>query len=788
MIFRKKYLFTSISVIFLSFLYLSSCFQPLQSQDENGSVLLKIAVPAYPSTTDTKSGARFIHPDTKSVVITVTASDMKDVTETKHLATGESEIIIELKTIPSGKNRTIEIKLFGEGAEPLAEGSTTIDIKANIVNPVSITAIPKSVSTLTIGTPSEKISSTMSGKTQVYSFNVEGKEKPYEVSTVQTINSPVIFNMFDSAGNKVSAIEEGKTSYTLSTGTYFLSATLPSDYSTETSIILELAQAPEAPKNFKITAFDGEYITLGWDKNPDIVETHTISYGGNEETVGAEAISYDIIFGDGFESETIFTIVAKNKFGVSQSATLTYIAATKITLDRTSLVLGVDKTVQLTAKVTPEDASLKAFIQWSSTDPNSATVDKTGEVTGIVSSLPSFVGITAKLHDRLSATADIYIDSSGFANGSGTQDSPYLVTNAHELNLVRYAMNAYFSQTEPITLTEIWTPIGRNSGSFTGTYKGNGKYIRGLKITSSELGPVGLFGVTNNATLEGIGLIGVDISLESSEYNIGALVGSAHNTTISRCFSNASIQSSSTGNVGGLVGYSNGSDIENCYATGSMFGSSDVAGLLGSATGGTITNCYAACSLGQSGQGLIGGDANGEAKITSSYWDTQVSYALESSGGGTGYSTAEMKEKNTFIDWGFGTIWFIKEDKTYPSLHPIAVEVEGTNGKLVHTTGDTVDFGQVQSGYPKQMEFTIYNNGTEPITPVVTLENAESSAYSFNPPFSSEPIAPGNFKTFTIVFTNSSEDKDPLGALIISSENPPVPDFVLNLTGTFCGN
>jgi hypothetical protein len=58
---------------------------------------------------------------------------------------------------------------------------------------------------------------------------------------------------------------------------------------------------------------------------------------------------------------------------------------------------------------------------------------------------------------------------------------------------------------------------------------------------------------------------------------------------------------------------------------------------------------------------------NYDATVTASYWDTETS-GLTTSAGGTGRTTAEMKQQSTFVDWDFDTVWQIDEGETYPYL------------------------------------------------------------------------------------------------------------------------
>ncbi|MCD4798726.1 MAG: hypothetical protein K8R19_06930, partial [Methanosarcinales archaeon] len=155
----------------------------------------------------------------------------------------------------------------------------------------------------------------------------------------------------------------------------------------------------------------------------------------------------------------------------------------------------------------------------------------------------------------------------------------------------------------------------------------------------------------------------------SGSYYVGGLVGWNENT-ITNSSSSGSVSGSNY--VGGLVGW-NDNTITNSSSTGSVDGYSYVGGLVGNNLG-TITNCYSTGS--SSALGYVGGLVSwNDNTITYSYWDTETS-GQSSSAGGTGKTTAEMKQQATFDNWDFTNIWAIEEGVTYPYLQwqPAAAE------------------------------------------------------------------------------------------------------------------
>jgi hypothetical protein len=121
--------------------------------------------------------------------------------------------------------------------------------------------------------------------------------------------------------------------------------------------------------------------------------------------------------------------------------------------------------------------------------------------------------------------------------------------------------------------------------------------------------------------------------------------------------------------AGGLVGYLDSGTISNCYATGVVSSPSNVGGLVGYIFSGTISNCYSTGAVsGSNVGGLVGYKIIGS--IVSSFWDVNTS-GQATSAGGTGKTTAQMQDINTFLNagWDFTTpIWKICDGTNYPKL------------------------------------------------------------------------------------------------------------------------
>ena len=155
------------------------------------------------------------------------------------------------------------------------------------------------------------------------------------------------------------------------------------------------------------------------------------------------------------------------------------------------------------------------------------------------------------------------------------------------------------------------------------------------------------------------------------EDRVGGLVGYNSGGTIMSSYSTGSVSGNEY--VGGLVGDNRG-NITSSYSTGNISGEERVGGFVGENYG-SITSSYSTGSV--SGDEKLGGLVGYNlGSITSSFWDTQTSSRAESDGG-TGLTTAEMQDINTFLeaDWDLvgetanGTCdYWMEQEGDYPCL------------------------------------------------------------------------------------------------------------------------
>ena len=220
-----------------------------------------------------------------------------------------------------------------------------------------------------------------------------------------------------------------------------------------------------------------------------------------------------------------------------------------------------------------------------------------------------------------------------------------------------------------------WQPIETWGHPFKGSFDGQGYEIRDLFINRPDESGVGLFGYV------GVGGVIKNVSVVNATVTgrryVGGLVGE-NKGTVSNSYSSSNVNGRF--GIGGLVGDNWGS-VSNSYSTGSAtVAEFKVGGLVGFNFG-TVSNSYSTGSVSGSDEyvgGLVGD--NYHDTVSNSFWDTETS-GQATSDGGTGKTTAEMQNIDTFSGaaWNIiavanpGTrnpsyIWNIVDDETYPFL------------------------------------------------------------------------------------------------------------------------
>jgi hypothetical protein len=325
-------------------------------------------------------------------------------------------------------------------------------------------------------------------------------------------------------------------------------------------------------------------------------------------------------------------------------------------------------------------------------------------------------------------------------NGGGTSSDPYLLYDANDLGVVFHNPTASYKLMRNIDLSSItWShpPIAR----FFGSFDGNNYAIYNLTTTTGGLFEwIGREGVIcdleiENLTIEGnggfcdanYGRITNCNTSGSMEGGGGFCASNMEGAVIEGCHSSVSLEGSAgfcvtnygsiyncyaTGNVTGefaCAGFcaSNRGFITACFSTGNVTstntGEPIVGGFCGYAYIGVITNCFSTGNINENGWGYYGGFVgmnhdystiinsystgsgalngfctNNQGIILNCFWDVQAS-GINRSNGGTGKTTSQMMDINTFLPagWDFAgeiangtsSFWVMPNGGGYPELY-----------------------------------------------------------------------------------------------------------------------
>lgn len=226
-----------------------------------------------------------------------------------------------------------------------------------------------------------------------------------------------------------------------------------------------------------------------------------------------------------------------------------------------------------------------------------------------------------------------------YSGGSGTPSDPYLISSPSDLDSLGATSADWsknFKMTADINMSGYtgtqYKIIGNSTTKFTGSFDGNGHAIRNLTYSTITSGNyVGLFGYTNGAAIQNLGL--EDVYIHTGGGSMGGLVGYQVSGTITSCYTTGSVtanSSSSYAYAGGLVGYQSSGAITSSYSTCSIittaYSSAVNGGIVGWQNSGSITSSYSTGNIAATSSnatayagGLVGSQSYGAGPITSCY-------------------------------------------------------------------------------------------------------------------------------------------------------------------------
>ena len=156
----------------------------------------------------------------------------------------------------------------------------------------------------------------------------------------------------------------------------------------------------------------------------------------------------------------------------------------------------------------------------------------------MLSTLQGISVLAADVSSSIKSTDSVSSDEI-FAGGDGTTENPYLIETAEQLDRIRDDLTAHYKLIADIDLSSVerWEKIGSTTNHFSGYLNGNNFKICNLSIKDSTVGlsntNVGLFSYIENAVIENLIIENVDIEVYTE--NIGAIAGTAKNSTVREC-------------------------------------------------------------------------------------------------------------------------------------------------------------------------------------------------------------------------------------------------------------
>ncbi|MFN9281865.1 MAG: filamentous hemagglutinin N-terminal domain-containing protein, partial [Betaproteobacteria bacterium] len=203
--------------------------------------------------------------------------------------------------------------------------------------------------------------------------------------------------------------------------------------------------------------------------------------------------------------------------------------------------------------------------------------------------------------------------------------------------------------------------VGYQLGAMVSNSYAAGNVSGADSYTGGLVGYVGSGVVTNSYATSNV--------TSTPGFYTGGLVGELNSGSVSNSYATGNVASARYS--GGLVGRSYG-PISNSYATGNVsstvFGSGGLVGQIGSST---VSNSYATGAVSGTSAGGLAGESYGT--VTNSFWDTETSLQ-SSSAGGTGRTSAQMRDPTTFSSVGWSTSVWALESGALPTLQGLAAQ------------------------------------------------------------------------------------------------------------------
>jgi hypothetical protein len=344
--------------------------------------------------------------------------------------------------------------------------------------------------------------------------------------------------------------------------------------------------------------------------------------------------------------------------------------------------------------------------------------------------------------------------------GSGTEEDPYLVTSALNVDEIRYFQGkegVVFKLMNDIDMSGFIEDTYANAGwnplpDFQGEFDGNGHTISGLFINRPKVADIGFFSKITGSCIHDLILVydgdvmGIAVPVHIGNYKYY------------------------NGSVGGLCATAIDSDIERCIVKGKKFKGLDrVGGLLGCATSSTssskVTECIVECVsvVGDDCGGLIGccnkyQITNNRVQTTMFFYDCpkEPDYSPHFCGGVVGDSYYQGGNNKIFNNFFKGNIHSYSDPFEYDSKSYVGGISGGTGGYSNVAISDSIIFHYYT------------NNGRQIVGRIGGIGGASPTATNANKAYSKTVIMKGKECSYA---TDSENDGMGIGEILLKNEN-----------------
>ncbi len=276
-----------------------------------------------------------------------------------------------------------------------------------------------------------------------------------------------------------------------------------------------------------LTVKEGESATISFTVSPSDASKDGITFTSSDTSVvTVDKNGVVTAVGPGTATITITSKDGKVTATITVTVEAKTVAVTGISLDKTSITIGVGETQALVANIEPSNATNKK-VNWTSNDSAIASVDDEGNVTGKGVGSATIIATTAdggkkatcsvKVTSSSSTVAvtGIKLDKSSITIGVG--ESQTLVATIEPSNATNKKVNWATNDSAIATVDDNGTVTGKGVGNATiiaTTADGGKKATCSVKVTASS-SPVAVTGVTlDKSTLTMT--VGEDVTLKAT--------------------------------------------------------------------------------------------------------------------------------------------------------------------------------------------------------------------------------------------------------------------------------